>query len=103
MFCRFSPPEQLHSDQGRQFESELLAEVCSLLKVRKSHTTPYHPQGDGMVERVNRTLLCMLSTVTHNHPDDWEHYIRKVCLAYNSTAHSATGFSPFFLMFGREV
>eukprot|EP00731_Ephydatia_muelleri_P009815 Em0005g401a len=44
---RFSPPEQLHSDQGRQFESELLAEVCSLLKVRKSHTTPYHPQGNG--------------------------------------------------------
>ncbi|KAL5509004.1 hypothetical protein EMCRGX_G004280 [Ephydatia muelleri] len=44
MFCRFSPPEQLHSDQGRQFESELLAEVCSLLKVRKSHTTPYHPR-----------------------------------------------------------
>eukprot|EP00731_Ephydatia_muelleri_P033166 Em0025g122a len=61
MFCRFSPPEQLHSDQGRQFESELLAEVCSLLKVRKSHTTPYHPQGN------------------------------------------ATGFSPFFLMFGREA
>ncbi|KAL5500794.1 hypothetical protein EMCRGX_G012399 [Ephydatia muelleri] len=48
MFCRFSPPEQLHSDQGRQFESELLAEVCSLLKVRKSHTTPYHPQVDLM-------------------------------------------------------
>ena len=103
MFCRFSPPEQLHSDQGRQFESELLAEVCSLLKVRKSHTTPYHPQGNGMVERFNRTLLSMLATVTHDHPGDWEQHIRKVCLAYVSSVHSATGFSPFFLMFGREA
>ena len=103
MFCRFSPPEQLHSDQGRQFESELLAEVCSLLKVRKSHTTPYHPQGNGMVEWFNRTLLSMLATVTHDHPGDWEQHIRKVCLAYISSVHSATGFSPFFLMFGREA
>ena len=103
MFCRFSPPEQLHSDQGRQFESELLAEVCSLLKVRKSHTTPYHPQGKGMVERFNRTLLSMLATVTHDHPREWEQHIRKVCLAYNSSVHSATGFSPFFLMFGHEA
>ena len=103
MFCRFSPSEQLHSDQGRQFESELLAEVCSLLKVRKSHTTPYHPPGNGMVERFNRTLLSMLATVTHDHPREWEQHIHKVCLAYNSSVHSATGFSPFFLMFGREA
>ena len=49
-FCRFSPPEQLHSDQGRQFESELVKEMCNLLGVRKTRTTPYHPhagQWDG--------------------------------------------------------
>ena len=50
MFCRFSPPEQLHSDQGRQFESELVKEVCKLLEIRKTHTTPYHPQCNGIVE-----------------------------------------------------
>ena len=49
-FLRFSPPEQLHSDQGRQFKSEVLAEVCKLLGVKKSRTTPYHPQSDGLVE-----------------------------------------------------
>ena len=62
LFCRFLPPEQLHSDQGRQFESELVAEVCKLLKICKTRTTPYHPQGDGLVERFNRTLLDMLAT-----------------------------------------
>ncbi|KAL5505863.1 hypothetical protein EMCRGX_G007400 [Ephydatia muelleri] len=62
MFCHFSPPEQVHSDQGRQFESILLKEVCNLLQIRKTHTTPYRPQGNGMVERFNRTLLDMLAT-----------------------------------------
>ena len=54
-----------------------------------------------MVERFNRTLLDMLATTAHNHPSDL--YIRKVCLAYNSSSHSTIGFSPFFLMFGHEV
>ena len=60
-FCRFSVPEQLHSDQGRQFESSLIAEICRILQIQKTRTTPYHPQSDGMVERFNRTLLNMLS------------------------------------------
>ena len=51
MFLRFSPPEQLHSDQGRQFESILVAEICKVLGIKKTRTTPYHPQGGGMVER----------------------------------------------------
>ena len=64
LFCRFSIPEHLHSDQGRQFESAIIAEVCKLLKIEKTRTTPYHPQSDGVVERFNRTLLQMLSTCT---------------------------------------
>ena len=67
MFLRFSPPEQLHSDQGRQFESLLVAEICKLLGVRKTRTTPYHPQGDGMVERFNRTLISLLSAAIWDH------------------------------------
>ena len=103
MFCRFSPPEQLHSDQGRQFESELVKEVCKLLEIRKTHTTPYHPQCNGIVERFNRTLLGMLATTVDSYPSSWEQNIRRVCLAYNSSVHASTGFSPFFLMFGRQV
>ena len=103
MFCRFSPPEQLHSDQGKQFESSLVQEVCKLYQIKKTRTTPYHPQCDGMVERFNRTLLDMLSTMTRDHPFDWEYHLRKVCFAYNSSIHSSTGFSPFFLMFGRKA
>ncbi|KAL5469186.1 hypothetical protein EMCRGX_G030404 [Ephydatia muelleri] len=103
VFCHFSPPEQLHSDQGRQFESDLIQELCKLLQVRKTRTTPYHPQFNGVVERFNRTLLDMLSTTVGDHPSDWDQSIRKLCMAYNSSVHSATGFTPFPLMFGRQV
>ena len=70
LFCRFSSPEQLHSDEGREFESELLKEVCKLLNIHKRRTTPYHPQSDGLVERFNRTLLHMLATSVKDHPFD---------------------------------
>ena len=103
VFLRFSPPEQLHSDQGRQFESNLVKEVCKLLHINKTRTTPYHPQCDGLVEWFNCTLLDMLATCTEDHPWDWEQNIRKVCMAYNTSVHPSTGFSPFYLMFGRQA
>lgn len=68
VFCRFSPPEQLHSDQGRQFELLLLAEVCRLLGIHKTRTTAYQPQSDGLVEHWNWTLLHNLSTCVKDHP-----------------------------------
>ena len=69
MFFRFSLPDQILSDQGRQFESGIMEELCKLLQIEKSRTTPYHPQGDGLVERANRTLLSMLSTVVGEHKE----------------------------------
>ena len=103
MFCRFSPPEQLHSDQGRQFESHLLAEVCKLLGIQKTRTTPYHPQSDGLVERWNRTLLQSLATSVEDHPENWDEFVRQICMAYSTSVHPTTGFTPFYLMFGRQA
>ena len=64
VFLRYSAPEQLHSDQGRQFESHLMTEICKLLQIKKTRTTPYHTQINGLVERFNRTLLAMLAKTT---------------------------------------
>ena len=71
-FFRFSVPEQLHFDQGRQFESAIIKEVSRLLQINKTHTTPHHPQSDGLVKQFNRTLLSMLATTMADHPWDWE-------------------------------
>ena len=95
-FYCFSVPEQLHSDQGCQLESGVLQEVCRLLKIYKIHTTPY--QSDGLVEHFNRT---MLATTVHDNPI--ESHLKKVCMVYNTSVHSSTGFSPFYLMFGRQA
>ena len=69
--CHFGVPEQLHSDQGRNFESGVIKGICELLQVRKTRTTPYHPQSDGMIERFNKTLLNLLSTAVSENEHDW--------------------------------
>ena len=74
-----------------------------LLHIKKSRTTPYHPQGNGLVERFNCTLVRMLAITIADYPQDWEELLPKLCLAYNSSVQATTGFTPFFLMFGRQV
>ena len=99
--CSFGVPDVLHSDQGRNFESHLFHQVLSAFGIQKSHTTAYHPQGDGMVERFNRSLLQLLRCYTDTE-DDWEEFLPMIMYAYRTAKHSSTNLSPFELMFGRS-
>ncbi|KAJ8346737.1 hypothetical protein SKAU_G00281380 [Synaphobranchus kaupii] len=72
MFTRFGAPAELHNDQGRNFESQVLAEVCKRLGVTKTRTTPLHPQSDGLIERFNRTLATRLAILASQHQRDWD-------------------------------
>lgn len=103
VFTRFGVPGELHSDQGREFESRVFKECCRLLGVDKTRTTPLHPQSDGMVERYNATLVGQLARYCEEGQQDWDEWLPYVLMAYRAAEHEATHFTPARLMFGREM
>ncbi|KAJ8369228.1 hypothetical protein SKAU_G00092560 [Synaphobranchus kaupii] len=103
MFTRFGAPAELHSDQERNFESQVLAEVCKRLGVTKTRTTPLHPQSDGLVERFNRTLATQLAIFASQHQCDWDRHLPLVLWAYRSAMQESSQLTPGALMFGREL
>ena len=100
--CRFGMPMVIHSDQGLEFENKFMQELCLLCGSHKTRTTMYHPESDGLVERFNRTLLMMLAMFAGENRDDWDDLLPAVLMAYRSSVHESTGFSPYRLMFGEE-
>ena len=95
-------PSKIITDQGRNFESELIENLCQLAGVQKLRTSPYHPQTNGQCERFNGTLLNMLGTLTLEQKKDWKNHVPALVHTYNCTRNTATGFSPYYLLFGRE-
>ena len=98
-------PARLLTDQGSNFMAELFQDLCKHLGVKRARTTAYHPQGDGMAERVIGTLMRFLRRTLVGEDgaeDTWAELLPWAVLAYNSATHSQTGESPYFLMHGRE-
>jgi transposase InsO family protein len=100
VIVRFGTPYVIHTDQGVQFQSNLFQEMCRLLQIQKTRTTPYHPQSDGMVERDNRTILTMMSAFVNEHQNDWNEHLTYISMAYRAAQHETTGKTPNYMMLG---
>ena len=101
---KFGAPHRLLTDQGSNFESALLENLCRLWKVEKVHTTPYHPAGNGVCERANQTVRRGLQRYLADKDHElWDLYLPKIIFAYNTAIHSGTGFSPQRLTVGEEA
>ena len=103
VFAEFGIPRQLLSDLGPELQGTLMTEVCRVLEIDKLRSTGYRPQTNGQLERFHRTLNSLLGKVVSEHQRDWEDHVNPALAAYRATVHESTGFTPNFLMFGREV
>ena len=90
------------SDNGKAFVGDLTKELMKRSHIAQAHSTTYHPQTNGLVERQNRTLVNMLRVYCSRYMTDWDKYLPQVVGAYKSTQHSTTGISPFMMLTGRE-
>ena len=101
-FSVFGFPKKLMLDQGTEFTGDVIAAMCKLLGIEKIRTMLYHPQTNGSAERVHQTLQRMISKLDLEKCRKWPKHIGSVLIAYNATRSQVTGYSPYFLMFGRR-
>ncbi|KAL0130248.1 hypothetical protein PUN28_002086 [Cardiocondyla obscurior] len=96
-------PEKILTDQGTNFVSKMFKNVCKLLKIEKIQTTAYHPESNGALERSHRTLAEYLRHYINGDQTDWDEWVPYAMFAYNTTPHTATGYTPFELVYGHQA
>ncbi|XP_064464283.1 uncharacterized protein LOC135375528 [Ornithodoros turicata] len=103
MFTRTGVPREILSDRGPAFISEAMQEVSRLLSLKQLHNSPYHPMGNGLVERFNGTIKTMLKRMCEERPKDWDQYLAHLLFAYWEVPQASLGFSPFEVLYGRHL
>ena len=98
----YGEPMQVHTDQGAEFESKIMKELCAKMDIEKTRTVAFKPSSDGLVERYNKTVIDCISMLRKK-TKHWDLVVGKCVSAYNSTIHATTGFTPNKLWFGREI
>ena len=101
-FGLFGVPAYLVSDQGKAFTSHLISNLCELYGVQKLRTSPYHAQTNGQVERMDQTIIRMISKLEQDKKAHWSEHLPEMLAAYNGTCSAVTGYSPYFLLFVRK-
>ena len=101
-FGLFSAPAYLISDQGKAFTGHIITHLCDLYGVQKLRTLPYHAQTNGQVEHMNQTIIRMIGKLEEDKKACWSKHLPELLLAYNATCSTVTGYSPYYLLFGRR-
>jgi hypothetical protein len=102
-FLQFGIPEQILSDMGKNYMSQVLELVWEKLDVERLSTTPYHPMADGLSERLVRTAKQMLACFVNDNQSDWDVLLPFLSFAYNTSLHASTLHTPFEMTFGHKA
>ena len=103
IFSRVGFPREILSDNGTQLLSQVMREVTRLISVKQLFSSPYHPMTNGLCEKFNGTLKKLLICMCSEQPKEWDRFIEPLLFAYREVPQESTGFSPFELLYGREV
>ena len=101
-FGLFGAPAYLVSDQGKAFTGHIITHLCDLHGVQKLRTSPYHAQTNGQVECMNQTITRIIGKLEEDKKACWSEHLPELLLAYNATCSAVTGYSPYYLLFGRR-
>ena len=103
VFCRLGVPVALLTDNAGELDGRLMQEICQLLDTDKQRTSFYRPETNSIAERFHATLNSMMGCMVSDHQKEWDVLLPHVMAAYRASEHQSTGYSPNYLMFGREV
>ncbi|UYV70456.1 K02A2.6-like [Cordylochernes scorpioides] len=103
VILKHGAPRELITDRGRNFTSSMISDLNNQCRITHRKTTAYHPQTNGLTERLNKTIADMLSMYVDVNQKDWDRILPFVTFAYNTAKQESTGFTPFFLVHGREA
>src|SRR5258708_31184460 len=100
--CHFGLPSQIISDRDTRWRNDFWREVCLIMGARRSLTTAYHPQADGQSEILNQTIEVALRAYINKDKNNWVDLLPSMAFAYNNTPHTATKYTPSWLLMGYQ-
>ncbi|MCO5606076.1 hypothetical protein L7F22_060263 [Adiantum nelumboides] len=101
--CKFGVPLEILSDRGSGFRGDLVGELMKKLGIERRHSTPYYPQCNGLVEKVNGMICKIITKQVVSKPKDWDKHKSAALWAYRTSFRTSLGYTPYHLVFGKEA
>ncbi|MCO5592446.1 hypothetical protein L7F22_046448 [Adiantum nelumboides] len=101
--CKFGVPLEILSDRGPGFRGDLVGELMKKLGIERRHSTPYYPQCNGLVEKVNGMICKIITKQVVFKPKDWDKHLSAALWAYRASFRTSLGYTPYHLVFGKEA
>ncbi|MCO5599516.1 hypothetical protein L7F22_053622 [Adiantum nelumboides] len=101
--CRFGVPLEILSDRGSGFRGDLVGELMKKLKIKRRHSTPYYPQCNGLVEKVNGMICKIITKQVVSKPKEWDKHLEAALWSYRTSFRTSLGYTPYHLVFGKEA